>query len=138
VFGGYRPAYHPGSAASYLVREVGNQSYASGVLGDYWTQQVRLGLRVFPGRRFSFTLTPEWSIDENPTVVERGIEYRVLEKVMRHELGLEGRFTIRLGKQQAFEAFYKHLFLRSWEHDPFFPIVIPEHGFGLAWHAWSS
>lgn len=134
----YRVSYHIPSAVAYLVREVNNQSYASGALGDYWAHRVRVGVKLELDPRFSFQLTPEWTIEENPGVIDHGVEYLFLRERVRHELGLEGRFTIRIDEHNAFEAFYKHLFLRSWDLDPFFPIVIPEHGFGIAWHGWST
>jgi hypothetical protein len=119
------------------VRQVGNQSYASGALGDNFAHRLRASAVLKLDQRFSFQLSPEWTIDENPGIIDRGVEYLVTPERLRHELGLEARFTVRIDEHNAFEAFYNHLFLRSWEEDPLFPIVIPEHGFGLAWHGWS-
>jgi hypothetical protein len=136
--GGYRLGYRPRAAVAYLVRQVGTQSYASGALGDHFMHHLTAGLSMRLDRRFSFRLGSEWSIAENPGVVDHGVEYLVMPEKLRHELGVEGRFTLRIDEHNAFEAFYEHLFLRSWDKDPFFPIVIPEHGFGIAWHGWST
>ena len=136
--GDYRLGYSPTSAVAYLVRQVGNQSYASGALGDHFAHRLRAGVTLKLDSRFSFQLNPEWSIDENPGIIEQGVEYLVTPERLRHELGVEGRFTIHIDEHNVFEAFYEHLFLRSWDKDPFFPIVIPQHGFGIAWHGWST
>jgi hypothetical protein len=137
LHGDYRIGYRPATAVAYLVRQVGNQSYASGALGDNFGHRLTLALSWRLDERFSFRLRPEWTIEENPGVIDHGIEFLVMPERLRHELALEGRFTIRIDEHNAFEAFYQHLFLRAWEKDPFFPIVVPERGFGIAWHGWS-
>jgi hypothetical protein len=129
----YHVGYHPGDAASYLVRRVGSNQIASGVLGDFVTHRLKLGLVLFPQAQFSLALAPTFSLEENPPLLEGGKELAFLKERTRRELGLELRVGARLSSSHRLELFYEHVFLDAWQKDPFFPIVVPERGFGVAW-----
>ncbi len=131
---GYHGGYHPGDASTYLVRRLGGDQVASGVLGDYTTHHLRLGAVLFPSARVSLSLAPSLWLDENPPVVVKGREYQVFRERVRAELGLEARLSTRLGGGHRLELFVADVFLDAHERDPFFPIEVPERGFGLAFH----
>lgn len=132
---GYHGGYHPGDASTYLVRRLGGDQIASGVLGDYTTHRLRLRAVAFPSARVSLSLTPSLWLDENPPVVSEGREYSVFPERLRTELGLEARLSARLGNGYRLELFAEDVFLNAYERDPFFPIAVPERGFGLAFRA---
>ena len=119
---GYHGGYHPGDASTYLVRRLGGDQVASGVLGA----------TVFPNARVSLTLTPSLWLDENPPVVSGGREYVVFPERLRTELGVEARLSTRLGRGFRLELFVEDVFLNAHERDPFFPLSVPERGFGVA------
>jgi hypothetical protein len=129
----YHFGYHPGDAATYLVRQIGGSQIASGVLGDFFSHRAKLRLIALPKGRFSVEVAPSFSIDENPPLVEQDRELAFLSERARYEVGLEGRLHLRLGRGHALELFYEHTFLDAHEEDPFFPIVIPARGFGIGW-----
>jgi hypothetical protein len=128
----YRFGFRPGSAATYLVRTRGNQ-YANGALASCWSHAAGAGARLFPERRFSVGVSGTWSVEQSPRLVERDRSVAFLPEAVRHELGLELRLRARLSKHDALELFYEHVFLDAFEKDPFFPIVVPARGFGVAW-----
>jgi hypothetical protein len=128
----YRFGFRPGSAATYLVRTIGNQ-YASGALASCWSHAAGAGARLFPGRRFSLGVHATWSVEQSPRLVERDRSIAFLPEAVRHEIGLELRLRARLSNRNALELFYEHVFLDAFEKDPFFPIVVPARGFGVAW-----
>jgi len=130
---GYHGGYHPGDAATYLVRRLGGNQVASGVLGDYTTHRAELRAVLFPNGRASLALTPTLWLDENPPVVSGGNEYRLFPERVRTELGLEARLSTHLGGGHRVELFAEEVFLDAHERDPFFPIAVPERGFGLAY-----
>lgn len=134
----YRITYHPGSAASYLVRRVDNQSYASGSLSSYWSHRARLSLLLAASRTLKLKIPIEWTAHQSPGLIDEGQTFAFLPEGVRHELGLEGRLRIQPNSAFALEMFYKHLFLDAYEIDPFFPIAIPDGGFGFAVHLWGS
>ncbi|MDQ2646890.1 MAG: hypothetical protein M3020_24005 [Myxococcota bacterium] len=129
---GYHGGYHPGDASTYLVRRLGGAQVASGVLGDYTTHRLRLAAVLFPSARVSLSLAPSLWLDENPPLVVKGREYSVFRERLRAELGLEARLSTRLGGGHRLELFAADVFLNAHEQDPFFPIDVPERGFGLA------
>jgi hypothetical protein len=131
--GHYRFAFHPGDVSTYLVRKVGNQSYAAGALAPYLTHSIRIWLELFRRQRFAVRLTPELTIAENPLVVARGQAIRFIEELVRYDFGLELSLRCALGQGNTLSMFYKHWFLKAWERDPFFPIQIPDQGFGIRW-----
>lgn len=128
----YRFGFYPGGPAAYLVRNVGNQ-FATGALSFFWYHEATVGLRLFPERRFSLGVFPSFRVDQSPRLIERDQERAFLPEGQRYEIGLEVALRTRLGGGHALELSYRHLFLEAWEKDPFFPIVIPARGFGLAW-----
>lgn len=130
---GYHGGYHPGDASTYLVRRLGGDQVASGVLGDYTTHRIQLRTVLFPNSRVSLALVPSLWLDENPPVVAQGREYALFPERMRTELGLEARLSTRLGRGHRLELFVEDVFLNAHERDPFFPVSVPERGFGLAW-----
>jgi hypothetical protein len=128
---GYHGGYHPGDASTYLVRRLGGDQVASGVLGDYTTHRLRLAAVLFPSARVSLSLAPSLWLDENPPLVVKGREYRVFRDHLRAELGLEARLSARLGGGHRLELFAADVFLNAHEQNPFFPLDVPERGFGL-------
>jgi hypothetical protein len=129
----YQFGYHPGDTASYLVRRIGGNQIASGVLGDFVGHRAELGVMVLPDAPFSIELAPSFRVDENPPLIQQGKEYTVTRERLRYELGLEARLYARLGPTQRLELFYEQPLLAAHEEDPFFPIAVPAQGFGLAW-----
>jgi hypothetical protein len=129
----YHFGYHPGDAASYLVRRIDGNQIASGVLGDFIGQRVELAVVVLPNAPFSIELAPSFRADENPPLIQQGKEYTVTRERLRYALGLEGRLHARLGREHRLELFYEQPLLAAYDEDPFFPIAVPAQGFGLAW-----
>lgn len=129
---GYHGGYHPGDASTYLVRRLGGDQVASGVLGDFTTHRFRLGAVLFPSARVSLSLAPSLWLDENPPLVVKGREYQIFRERLRAELGLEARLSTHLGGGYRLELFAADVFLNAHERDPFFPLDVPERGFGLA------
>lgn len=128
----YHLGFHPGNTASYLVRKVGVQSYASGALGPYLGHVVSAWGQWSVGR-WHYRVTPSLTVDENPFIIERGQAYQISSSLLRYDLGLEARLLIDLVAEHRVGLFFKHWFLRAWEEDPFFPIQIPDQGFGIFW-----
>jgi hypothetical protein len=132
----YQLAYHPGDAASYLVRQIGSNQIASGVLGDYWSHELALEVGIAKRSRIWFSLTPSLKVEENPLIVQEGREFAFLTERTRVELGVRARFGVRLSPAQELEAFAESPLTHAWQRDPFFPIVLPARGFGLAFRVW--
>jgi hypothetical protein len=132
----YHVAYHPGDAASYLVRQLGGNQIASGVLGDFWSHELALEIGIAKRSRFWFSLTPNLKVEENPPLVQEGREFAFLDERARVELGIGARAGTRLSASHELELFAESPLTDSWERDPFFPIVVPARGFGLAFRAW--
>jgi hypothetical protein len=129
----YHFGYHPGDASTYLVRQIGGNQIASGVLGDFVGQRAEFGVTVLPNAPFSIELAPSFRVDENPLLIQQGEEYAVTRERVRYELGLAGRLHARLGRAHRLELFYEQPLLAGYDEDPFFPIAVPAQGFGLAW-----
>ncbi len=130
---GYELAYHPTAAATYLVRRLENQSYANGALGDFFTHDLRLVASFRASELVTLELSPSGSIEQNPSLIDRGQRLPFVSELLRYELGVEARVRLRLSRRHALELSYEQPFLRDWEADPFFPIALPEQGFGVAW-----
>lgn len=129
----YHGGYHPGDAASYLVRQLGDNQVASGVLGDFWSHELALEIAAGRSSRFWFDLTPSLKFDETPPLVQNGRELAFVRDRARFELGMRARAGARLSPSHALELFAEAPLTRAWERDPFFPIVLPARGFGVAW-----
>jgi hypothetical protein len=127
----YHLAYHPGDAASYLVRHVGPNQVASGVLGDFWSHELALDAGIGKRSRFWAELTPRLKIEENPPLVQGGQELTFLPERGRLELGVRASFGARLSASHSLELFGETPLTRSFERDPFFPIAMPARGFGV-------
>jgi hypothetical protein len=135
---GYRLAYHPGSAASYLVRVVGNQSYASGAIEPFLDHRLwaRVELSLLQGA--SAYLSPFWQITEQPRLTQRGPPLALSTLSHREELGLALGLSLSLTDASRLELAYTHLFLQAWRRDPFFPIAIPEQGLTVRYRVWGQ
>lgn len=129
----YELAYHPTAAATYLVRRLENQSYVNGALGDFFTHHFRLAAAFRATDLVTLELSPFGSIEQNPTLIDRGQRLPFVHELLRYQLGVGARVQLRLSRRVALELSYELPFLRAWEADPFFPIVLPEQGFGVAW-----
>ena len=129
----YHFGFHPGNTATYLVREVGPQSYASGALAPYLTHRLGVSLQWSFWPRFRLGVAPELSVDDNPLVVARGVRIRFIEEVARFDVGMDACLCIDAHPGHTLELHYKHWFLHSWQQDPFFPIQLPDQGLTLAW-----
>jgi hypothetical protein len=130
---GYELAYHPTAAATYLVRRLENQSYVNGALGDFFTHDLRLVASFRASDLVTLQLSPSASIQQNPSLIDRGQRLPFVYELLRYELGLRAGVRLRLSRRHALELSYEQPFLRDWEADPFFPIALPEQGFGVAW-----
>jgi hypothetical protein len=129
----YELAYHPTAAATYLVRRIENQSYVNGALGDFFTHDFRLVAAFRASELVTLELSPFGAIEQNPTLIDRGQKLPFVYRLLRYELGASARVRLRLSRRHALTLSYEQPFLRDWEADPFFPIVLPEQGFGVAW-----
>jgi hypothetical protein len=128
----YHFGYHPGDSATYLVRRLAQNQIASGALGDHVSHRAELGVVLLPNAVFAFEVSPSLRFDENPPLVQQGRELAFTRARGRYELGLELRLHAALGRGHRLELYYARPLLASYDEDPFFPIVMPEQGFGLA------
>jgi hypothetical protein len=110
----------------------------SGALGDAFEHRARLELSAVSERGIAFSVAPEWSVREMPTVIERGRELASYSTGVFHELSLEARLRTWLSRRHALDLVFKEMFLKSWQKDPLFPIIIPDRGFGIAWKMWGA
>ncbi|HKP62138.1 MAG TPA: hypothetical protein VJV78_35645 [Polyangiales bacterium] len=128
----YRFGYSPGEHATYLVRRTAAQSFTSGALGPYIRQRISAAASVPLFSVLSLWLMPEWLINEQPLLVERGGSRMVQYESWTHELNLQLALRVQLGPHRL-ELHGSLPVLGSWDADPFFPITIPERGVGVTW-----
>jgi hypothetical protein len=133
----YRFEYQPGSAATYLVRQVGVQGYTTGAL-DIFTAHRITGLFVYAfDDVWSLRIAPDFRADEQPRLVERDGTNTFLQDRFRFELLFEASLEAKLGEHHALRLGWTQPLLIGWDEDPFFPISIPAQGIGLTWRVQS-
>ncbi|HKU36845.1 MAG TPA: hypothetical protein VJR89_01825 [Polyangiales bacterium] len=129
----YRFEYSPGEHATYLIRRAGPQVFTSGALAPFARNRFRAAAGVPLFGPVSFWLFPEWTISQVPLLVELGATRRVQLETWTHELVLGGALRLTLGAHRL-ELRGSLPLLPSQDLDPFFPIVVPARGLGIAWH----
>jgi len=130
---GYRFEYNPGSTATYLVREVSRQGFASGALDTFTAHRVSAELAWVFDHMWSAWLGPDFRADEQPMLVERSGTTPFLADTFRYELLFEAGIQARFGWQNALRIGYSQPLLLGSDDDPFFPIDVPRHGVRLTW-----
>lgn len=131
----YRLGLFPGSPATYLVRRIGNQSYASGALAHFFEHTLRGELAVELFEPVWLELAGDYRQTDQPQIVVDGKGFGFLPETHRWTVG--GELGLRFGVARAhdIELRYRHLFREDWYEDPFFPIAIPDRGLTLTWIA---
>lgn len=129
----YRFGLMPQATASYLVRNVSNQSYATGALALRTRQLVtgRIDYRALEW--LSLSVSPQLTVLGAPAVVERGARRAIISAPYLVQLTLRAGVRLRLSNTQALEAFYRQPLLSPWDKDPLFPLAMPAQGGGLMW-----
>jgi hypothetical protein len=133
----YRFGYLPGNTATYLIRRFDDQSYTNGALAAHVRHRVRAALGVGLSSSWSLHLRPEWSVLRTPELVEVEGTRRFAADDWLDELSTRLSLRYRFDERHSIELFYDHAFFEAFEHDPFFPIVIPQRCGGFAWRVWS-
>ena len=130
---GYRFEYHPGSTATYLVRQIGTQGYTSGALDSFLAHRVSAAVSYALDSVWSAQLAPDFRADEQPLLVERDSTTQFLPDQYRYELLFSASIEARFDPHNALRLRYSQPLLHGWDEDPFFPISIPEQGVRLTW-----
>lgn len=130
---GYRFEYHPGSTATYLVRQIGNTGTTSGALDAFMAHRVSAAATVALDEHWSVELAPDFRVDEQPSVIERGGPTRLLLERFRYELLFAASIQVRFDAHNALRLGYSQPLLLAFDEDPFFPITVPEEGVRLTW-----
>ena len=129
----YRFGVFPGSPASYLVRRIGTQSFATGSLDRFIEHRLSGALAIELYEPVTLELGGDYRRSEQPGIKQRGEVFAFLPETHRDEIGAEAglRFGVARGHEIALR--YRHLFLEDWNEDPFFPVAIPDRGLSLSW-----
>jgi hypothetical protein len=130
---GYRFEYHPGTTATYLVRQIGGQGYTSGALDTFLAHRVSAMVSYAFDSVWAVQLAPDFRVEEQPLLVERDSTTAFLPDAYRYELLFTASIEARFDPQNALRLRYSQPLLRGWDEDPFFPISIPEQGVRLTW-----
>lgn len=133
----YRFEYSPGEHATYLIRRAGSQVFTSGALGPFASNRFRGAAALPLFSALALWIFPEWSICQLPVLIENGASRRVQNETWRQELVLGAALRLQLGAHRL-ELHGSLPLLQSQNLDPFFPIVVPARGVGVAWHVVGS
>ena len=130
---GYRFEYHPGSTATYLVRQIGNTGTTSGALDAFTAHRISAAARYALDDHWSVELAPDFRVDEQPSIIERDGPSSLVRERFRYELLFAASIEARFDWQNALRLSYSQPLLRAYDEDPFFPITVPEEGVRLTW-----
>ncbi|MDD9971719.1 MAG: hypothetical protein OXR73_36080 [Myxococcales bacterium] len=130
---GYRLSYRPEATTTYLVRVVGNQSYASGTLASRTAHGLvgRVSYRMLQALELS--LSPRLTMDETAQVVAFDTPEQVVPETWLWQLNLRAGLRLYLSEHHALELSYQQPLFDTWRIDPLFPLAMPEQGWGLSW-----
>jgi hypothetical protein len=129
----YRFGYSPGEHAAFLVRRVANQSFTSGALAPFAHHRVMAAAELTMSRRFSVRLASNLDILEVPLLIEFGGSRLIETEKLAIELDLAAAVRLRLSAAHRLELRGSWPLVAATDHDPFFPIVVPARGIGIAW-----
>lgn len=129
----YRIGYSPGEHAAYLVRRVANQSYTSGALGAFAHHRFNAAGELALSKLFSVRLAPSLTFMQVPLLIERGGSRQLIHEQVAVELDLAAAVRLRLGDAHRLELRGSLPLVAATDLDPFYPIVIPARGVGIAW-----
>jgi hypothetical protein len=129
----YRFGYSPGEHAAFLVRRVANQSYTSGALGPFAHHRVNAAAELPISQRLSVRLAPSLTLMELPFLIERTGGRQLQRERVAFELDLAAAVRLRLSAEHRLELRGSLPLVAATDIDPFFPIVIPARGVGIAW-----
>jgi hypothetical protein len=129
----YRFGYSPGEHAAFLVRRVANQSYTSGALAAFAHHRVMAAAELTLSRRFSVRLAPTLNVTQVPLLIEFGGTRQIEKELLAIELDLAAAVRLRLSAEHRLELRGSLPLIAATDHDPFFPIVGPAQGIGIAW-----
>lgn len=129
----YRFGYSPGEHAAFLVRRVSNQSYTSGAVGPFAHHRVNAAAEFPLARRFSVRLAPSLTFTQIPLLIERTGSRQLQRETVAVELDLTAAVRLQLSAEHRLELRGSLPLIAATDVDPFFPIVIPARGVGIAW-----
>lgn len=129
----YRFGYSPGEHAAFLVRRVANQSYTSGALGEFAHHRFNAAGELPLSKLFSIRLAPSLTFMQAPTLIERGGGRLLEREKVAIELDLAAAVRLRLADTHRLELRGSLPLVAATDLDPFYPIVIPARGVGIAW-----
>jgi hypothetical protein len=129
----YRFGYSPGEHAAFLVRRVGNQSYTSGALAAFAHHRIHAAAELPLSRMFSIRLAPTLTFMQLPLLVEHGGSRQLQQEKIALELDLAAAVRLKLSTTHWLELRGSLPLVNAADLDPFFPIVVPAQGVGIAW-----
>ncbi|MDH5675840.1 MAG: hypothetical protein OEZ06_27190 [Myxococcales bacterium] len=129
----YRFAYFVGSAATYLVRRVGNQSYASGGFGDFLGHRLELQTRIGLTKSLSLLLLPRAEVSEVPRLMQQSERIEVFDFRFLYELYAAAGIELELASEHHLQLRASLPLFQAFQSDPFFPLRMPERGLSLIW-----
>jgi hypothetical protein len=129
----YRFGYSPGEHAAFLVRRVANQSFTSGALAPFAHHHIHAAAELALTRVVSVRIAPALDITQVPLLIERGGSRLLLRERAIVELDLSAAVRFRLNATHRLEVRGSWPLIAATDIDPFFPIVMPARGVGIAW-----
>jgi hypothetical protein len=130
---GYRFGYSPGEHAAFLVRRVSNQSFTSGALGAFAHHRFNAAGELPISKLLSIRLAPSLTFMEVPLLIERTGSRQLQHERVTVELDLAAAIRLHLGDAHRLELRGSLPLIDATDLDPFYPIVIPARGVGIAW-----
>jgi hypothetical protein len=129
-----RVGFSPGEHATYLVRRVGAQSYTSGALTPHWQLRTQAAAEHGLWGPLSLQLTAAWTARQWPELVEAGGRTtRITAARWGHDLALGVALRVQVAAGHRLELRAEWPLISSAAADPFFPMVMPQRGVGVAW-----
>ena len=129
----YGFTFLPGNMTAYLVRRASNDSYVSGALSSFYKHHVDLRFTRRVGSGWSLLVEPSWEMTILPFLKDQGQLLQFTDDKLVQDIGLRIGAEYQVSKRHQLTFSYRHLFLNSWERDPFYPIDVPNQGFAVAW-----
>jgi hypothetical protein len=129
----YRFGFSPGEHAAYLIRRVDNQAFTSGALGPFAHHRVMAAAEFELSRLLSVRLAPTLTIMEVPLLIERGASRQVETELLAIEFDVAAAVRLRVSAAHRLELRGSLPLVAASDVDPFFPIVVPARGLGIAW-----